>query len=298
MKKACIFIIYHLSRFFGALHVIPVKWQLKVQYMVATGKKLNLKHPRGFNEKLCWLKLYDHNPRYSEMADKYEAKRIVSSSIGDEFIVPCYGVWDNFEEIDLSQLPDQFVLKTTHDSGGVVICKNKNEFDWLRAKDIIKKSLRRNYYKLSFEWPYKNIKRRVLADKLLIDGERKELQDYKWWCFNGIPKVMYITNKGKLQQCEENFYDMEFRPLDIDHGFPRTIPEYKKPTCFETMKSLASKLSKGIPFIRVDFFVIEGKVYFGEFTFYDHAGLRSFKDNDWDEKLGEWIDLTNNKHSA
>lgn len=274
-----------------SLKLFPVTWQLKVEYRCTTGKDLNLKDPKGFNEKLSWRKLYDHNPLYSMMVDKYEAKSIAAKLIGEEYIVPCYGVWNNFDEIDLKKLPNQFILKCTHDSSGIVICRNKNNFDKNSAKKIIDRSLKRNYYHLGFEWPYKDASHRVIADQLLVDDSRKELQDYKWWCFNGEPKVMYITNKGKLEQCEENFYDMEFRPLDINHGFPRTVPEYEKPKQFEKMKELAGILSQKIPFIRIDFFVVNDKIYFGEFTFFDHAGLRPFTENGWDEKLGSWIEL-------
>lgn len=271
------------------MRIIPIKLQLKTEYRCVTGKKLNLMSPKGFNEKLSWRKLYDHNPLYSKMVDKYEAKKIAAKLIGDKYIVPCYGVWNSFDEIDFNKLPNQFILKATHDSSGIVICNDKGTFNKNNAKEIIDKSLRTDYYLQGFEWPYKNVTRRVLADKLLIDGNRKELQDYKWWCFNGEPKVMYITNKGALQQCEENFYDMEFKPLDIEHGFPRTVPEYEKPQQFEKMKELAGILSQGIPFVRIDFFVVEDKIFFGEFTFFDHAGLRPFEDNGWDEKLGSWI---------
>lgn len=269
----------------------PVKWQLKIAYRCMTGRSLNLNSPKGFNEKLSWIKLYDHNPLYSKMVDKFEVKSIISQSIGEEYVVPCYGVWNSFDEINFEELPNQFVLKATHDSSGIVLCNNKSEFDYKGAKSVIEKSLATNYYKKSFEWPYKNASRRVLADKLLVDGNRPELQDYKWWCFDGVPRVMYITNKGEKANVEENFYDMDFHPLDIDHGFPRTTPEYEKPAEFEKMKELAGILSTGIPFVRVDFFVVDGIVYFGEFTFFDHAGLRPFKNNGWDERLGAWINL-------
>ena len=264
---------------------------LDLIYACNSGKHLNLENPKTFNDKLNWLKLNDRNPLYSKMVDKYEAKAIAARLIGEEYIVPCYGVWNSFDEIDFDKLPDQFVLKTTHDSSGAVLCKDKASFDKAAAKKAVEESLNNNYYFAGFEWPYDKASHRVLADKLLIDGKRKELQDYKWWCFNGVPKVMYITNKGALQQCEENFYDMDFKPLDIQHGFPRTVPEYDKPEQFEKMKELAGILAQDLPFIRVDFFVVDGKIYFGEFTFFDHAGLRPFADNGWDEKLGSWIIL-------
>lgn len=274
-----------------SLKIFPVKWQLYFTYRCAHGKSPHFNNPTTFNEKLAWRKLYAHNPFYSKMVDKYEAKSIAAQLIGEEYIVPCYGVWNSFDDIDFDKLPDQFILKCTHDSSGIVLCKDKATFNKEDAKAVIEKSLKTDYYQKSFEWPYKDAPHRVLADKLLVDGKRKELQDYKWWCFNGEPKVMYITNKGKYQQCEENFYDMNFKPLDIDHGFPRTVPEYNKPAQFEKMKELARILSQNIPFVRVDFFVVDDKIYFGEFTFFDHAGMRPFKNNGWDEKLGTWIEI-------
>ena len=273
------------------LKLFPVKWQLYFTYRCAHGKSPHFSHPATFNEKLAWRKLNAHNPLYSKMVDKYEAKAIVSKLIGEEYIVPCYGVWNNFDDINFDSLPKQFILKCTHDSSGIVLCKDKDLFNREEAKKIIDKSLTTDYYSKSFEWPYKDASQRVLADKLLIDGTRKELQDYKWWCFNGEPKVMYITNKGKYQQCEENFYDMDFKPLDIDHGFPRSVPEYEKPPLFEKMRELAGVLAQDIPFVRIDFFVVESKIFFGEFTFFDHAGMRPFKDDRWDETLGSWIKM-------
>lgn len=281
----------YLLIFLRPMNMLPVKWQLSIQYRCSVKKWPNIDKPHGFNEKLSWIKLYNQNPLYSKMADKYEVKHIVAELIGEEYIVPCYGVWNSFDDIDFSTLPDSFILKTTHDSSGIVPCKEKKSFDFKKARKIICQSLKNNYYLKGFEWPYKNATRRVLADKLLVDGNKVELQDYKWWCFNGVPRVMYITNKGMMKKVEENFYDMDFKPLDIDHGFPRTIPEYSKPAEFEKMRELAGTLSQGIPFVRVDFFVVDGKIYFGEYTFFDHAGLRAFGDNGWDEKLGSWIVL-------
>ena len=158
-------------------------------------------------------------------------------------------------------------------------------------KDQLEKALSCNYYNHGREWIYKDIEPRIIIDQFLDDGRAGELQDYKWWCFGGEPKVMYITNKGKAGQVYENFYDMDFKPLDIDHGFPRAEPEYYRPKEFDEMRKLATTLSAGIPFVRVDFFDINGKIYFGEFTFYDHAGLRPFVSKEWEKKLGSWITL-------
>lgn len=265
------------------------KFCVKTLYRIHFGESLNLDNPSSFNEKLNWLKLYNRNPFYSDLADKYTVKQYVASIIGSEHVVKCLGVWDSFDEIDFDSLPDQFVIKATHDSGGVIICRDKKSFDWRSAKKKIDKVFKRNFYYISWEWPYKNIKPRVIIDEFLDDGRKGELQDYKFWCFNGEPKYMYITNKGS--EIYENFYDMNFSPVEINHGFPRYVPEYPRPQCFEEMKEYAAKLSKGMPFVRVDFFVVKNQVFFGEFTFFDWGGEQPFVDKKTDLELGRDIVL-------
>ena len=262
---------------------------LKFVFRIHMGYWPDFRNPETFGEKLNWMKLYRRNPVYTDMADKYNVKEFVRKIIGDEFVVKNYGVWNKFEDIDFSLLPEMFVLKCTHDSSGAIICKDKNTFDIDQARKKINQSIKKNYFYILREWVYKNISPRIIADEFLDDGRKGELQDYKFWCFNGTPRVMYMTNKGK--NVFENFYDMEFNPLDINHGFPRVNPEYSKPQSFDKMKELAEKLSKGIPFVRVDFFEIKGKPYFAEFTFYDWGGLKPFKNKEWDIRLGTWIDL-------
>ena len=260
---------------------------LKMIYRSKFHRRLNLSAPKSFNEKLNWLKVNDRNPLYTQLADKYSVKEYVRSKIGDEHVVPCYGVWSHFDDIDFSQLPDQFVLKCTHDSGGMCLCRDKSSFDKTAAKAKLEQTLRNNFYWWTREWPYKNVKPRILADKLLDDHTGKTLRDYKFWCFNGEPKYMYCTVKS--DDIYENFYDMDFLPVAINHGFRRSEPEFEKPEALELMKSLAQTLSQGIPFVRIDFFWVEGRVYFGEFTFYDWAGLRPFAHYQQDLELGGLI---------
>lgn len=285
LNSSCIlmWIVFNLKRFF------PDKFYLKIIYRIRFGCKLNLGCPKGFNEKLNWLKLYDRNPFYTKLADKYAVKEYITATIGKQYVVPCYGVWESFNAIDFSKLPQQFVLKTNHDSSGVTIVLDKTKFDNKGKKNFYNKLLKRNWFYPLREWPYKNIVPRIFAEQFLDEGTGKELSDYKFWCFNGVPKVMYITNKGK--EIYENFYDMDFNPLDIDHGFPRKEPEYAVPLHFDEMKKLASHLSKGFPFIRIDFFLIGEKIYFGEFTFYDWGGIKPLN-RKWEEKVGDWIDLS------
>lgn len=264
------------------------KRYLSIRYRMSFHKKMNWDNPQTFNEKMQWLKLYAHKPIYATMADKYAVKKFVANIIGDDYVVPCLGVWQTVDEIDFDKLPNQFVLKCTHDSGGNVICKDKSSLDIELTKKKLSDSLKRDYYLPGRDKQYRDIPKKIIADKFLDDGKGSELRDYKFWCFNGVPTYMYYTNKG--EHIYENFYDMEYNPVNINHGFSRLQPEMEKPEEFELMKSLAEKLSKDIPFVRVDFFDVNHRVYFGEFTFFDWGGLRPFKD-DWDMKLGKLIKL-------
>lgn len=269
----------------------PDKLYIRLLYWHHLGGIIHYSKPGTFNQIMNWSKIYDRNPFYTELADKYRVKQYVKELLGEDAVVPCYGVWDHFQDIDFDRLPERFVLKCTHDSSGAIICRDKATFNYDKARSRINKSLATNYYWRFREWPYKNIPRRIIADEFLDDGSGHELQDYKFWCFNGEPRVMYITNKGV--HIYENFYDMDFRPLGINHGFERKQPEYSCPKGFKLMKEYASKLSKGMPFVRIDFFEVNGHVYFGEFTFYDWAGLRPFKTPEWDKEIGSWIKLNN-----
>ena len=286
-KNINLYILRHL--FIKFSRFIPAKLYLICVYWLKNGEYLNLHSPKTFNEKLNWLKLYNHNPLYSIMADKYRVKEYVKNTIGSEFVVPQYGVWEKFEDIDFNNLPQQFVLKANHDSSGAIICLEKCTFDYIVLNAHFKKLLNRNYYYFLKEWPYKNIKRRIIAEMFLTDGTGTELRDYKFLCFSGKPVYMYCTNKGEY--IRENFYDMDFNPVNISHGYDKIETPIEKPSGFETMKLLATKLSNNIPFIRIDFFQINDKVYFSEFTFYDWGGMKPFTDKNWEQKLGELIIL-------
>lgn len=265
------------------------KLYLKIMFRLCVGYKFNIKNPKTFNEKLNYLKLHGHNNYYTKLADKYESKKEISKIIGEEYIVPCIGVWESVNDIDFDKLPNKFVLKTTHDSGSVIVCKDRNSFDISDSRHILQKSLCKNYYPKLREWVYKNIKPRIIADAYLDDNTGSELRDYKFWCFNGQPKYVYITIKGK--NVFENFYDMDFKPVEINHGFQRHIPEFNRPKQFEQMVSLAKKISMNIPFLRVDFFLVSSRIYFGECTFYDWGGLKPFDKYETDLMLGNLINL-------
>ena len=274
-------------------HLIPDKLYLRIKYKQRTGEKLNLKNPQTFNEKLQWLKLYDRKPEYTNLVDKYEVKKIVAEKLGEEYVIPTLGVWDKFEDIDFDALPNQFVLKCTHDSGGLVICKDKSKLDLEATKKKINKTLKTNYYWHNREWPYKNVKPRILAEKYMaekqIDGQEC-LNDFKFFCFNGEVKILYIANE-KANPPTTDFFDVEFNHLDLTTRDKNATICPTKPEKYNEMKELAENLSKDFPFVRIDFYCVEGQIYFGEYTFYHNGGFSSFNPPEWDRKLGEMLTL-------
>ena len=276
----------------GLLFWMPDKIYIKIKYKIRTKKKLDIIEPKTYNEKIQWLKLYDRQPEYTRMVDKYEAKIIAEELIGKEYIIPTIGVWDNFNDIDFDKLPDKFVLKCTHDSGGLVICTDKNNFDIKQAKRKIEKCLKRNYFWAGREWPYKNVKPRIIAEKYMEDSETHELRDYKFFTFNGIPRALFIaTDRCSEKETKFDFFDMEFNHLNFTNGHPNADTLPQKPTKFDLMKELAAKLSMKLPHLRVDFYEVDGHVYFGEFTFSHWSGFTTFNPDKWDKIFGDWIKL-------
>lgn len=265
---------------------------LKAKYDVLMGKKLRLKKPKDFNEKLQWLKLNDRNPQYTLMVDKYEVKKYIENKIGKKYIIDTLGVWKNFNDINFDSLPNQFVLKCTHDSGGVVICTNKKKFDIDDAKKTINKSLNINYYYNSREWPYKNVKPRIIAEKYIVDENENELKDYKFFCFNGKVKFFKVDFDRFINH-HANYYDIELNLLPF--GEKDYLPDIEKkniwPDNIKEMIDLAEKLAEDITFVRVDFYNVNGKIYFGELTFYPAAGFGMFEPDEWDEKIGDMLIL-------
>lgn len=273
---------------------MPDKWFIQVQFKKRMGYKLNLNHPRSFNEKLQWLKLYNRKPEYSEMVDKYQVNQWVSDTIGPQYVIPTIAVFSSVDEIIIDNLPDQFVLKCTHDSGSVVICNNRSSFDLESSITFLNDRLHRCYYQQCREWPYRNVKPRIIAEPFMASGEESnDLIDYKFFCFDGVVKVMYVaTDRHKLDEdVKFDFYDAEFNHLDIKQGHENAKKMPQKPRNFDLMKRLVSKLSKGIPQVRVDFYEVGRKVFFGEMTFFHFAGLAPFSPQEWDRILGDWIKL-------
>ena len=271
---------------------IPDKWYLKRFYKKKIGKSLNLSNPITFNEKLQWLKLYDRRLEYTQMVDKYEAKEYVGRLIGEKYIIPTLGVWEKFDEIDFESLPNQFVLKCTHDSGGLIICKDKQKFDKTLAKEQIEKSLKRNYYWSGREWPYKNIKPRIIAEKFM-DDNGSEPADYKVHNFNGVPRVILVCcDRFKDSGLTQDFYSDTWEHLDVKRPeHPNSIKRIEKPAELEEMLELSKILSKDIPFVRTDFYTINNKVYFGELTFYPASGFSAFEPEEYDTIFGNWIKI-------
>lgn len=277
----------------GYLRFIPAKMWINHCYKSSFGRKPNLKEPKTFTEKLQWMKLYYHDPLYTELVDKHLVKKHIADKIGEEYIIPTLGVWERFDDIDFDSLPDQFVLKCNHDSGGLIVCRDKATLDIAAARRKINKCLKRNFYWHCREWVYKDIKPLIIAEKYMEDPKTSELRDYKFFSFDGEVKALFIASDRQTpgEETKFDFFDAEFNHLPFTNGHPnaKILPE--KPECFEQMKELAAKLSKGFPQVRVDFYEVNGKVYFGEMTFAHWSGLKPFDPEEWDLTFGQWMQL-------
>ena len=265
---------------------------LRLQYRLRMGYWIDFKHPQTFNEKLQWLKLYDHNPEYIKMVDKVEAKKYAARIIGEEHIIPTLAVYDRTEDIIFDELPNQFVLKCTHDSGGIVICQDKSKLNIEEAKRKLNKGLKNNYFYQNREWPYKHVKPRIIAEAYMEDESEFELKDYKFFCFNGVPKFLKV-DFGRYIDHHANYYDMDWNLLPFDE-LPYDRVEDKnilKPIDFNNMINIAQELSKDIPFVRIDLYNVKGKIFFGELTFFPASGMAKYNPIEWDYKFGSYINL-------
>lgn len=265
---------------------------IKERFRKAFGKEINLENPETFNEKLQWLKLYNRDPLYTKLVDKYEVKEYIKEKIGEEYIIKTLGVWDKFNEIDFDKLPDKFVLKCTHDSGGLVICNDKSKLDKHAAKEKIESSLKRNFYLQSREWPYKNVKPRIIAEEYMEDSKTQELRDYKFFCFDGCVKCFKIDyDRDTFHRA--NYFDTEGKLLEFGEVVcpPDFSKELSMPVNLEKMINFAEIISKDMPFVRTDFYEADNKVYFGEITFFPAGGVGHFTSEEWDYILGSWITL-------
>lgn len=267
------------------------KLYIKIKYYLVIGKWMDLNNPETFNEKIQWLKLYDRKDIYTALVDKYIVKRKVADAIGNEYVIPTIGVYDKVEDIDFNELPDRFVMKCTHDSGGIVICKNRKDFDELAAKKKINKYLRRKYYYVHREWPYKNVKPRIIIEKYMEDDVTDELTDYKVMCFGGKAKMVFTCTERFGDGLKVTFFDLDWNKLPFERHYPASKKNIPRPKNLDKMIELSEKLAKGIPFVRIDWYEINGKLYFGEYTFYPGSGLEEFTPEEWDKKLGDLLDL-------
>lgn len=291
LKKGILF----LSRK-GLFKCLPDKPYLKLIYRCKTGNRLNLKNPQSFNEKIQWIKLYDRKPEYSIMADKYAVREYIKNQIGEEYLVPLLGVWDNPEDIDFDSLPNDFVLKCTHNSGlGMCICKDKKTLNTEEAKRELAKGLKQNYYLQGREWCYKNIPHRIIAEEFLVDNEHFVPEDYKVYCLNSKPKyiVVFHNRFDDSKELSESVYDTDWNKLNIsldDHFLISDIVE-DKPECLDKMLDFAERLSQGTYQSRVDFYIVNGNLKFGEITLYTACGFQPMIPKSLDDELGKLIDL-------
>ena len=277
---------------------IPSKMHLKYLYRKNFSEKLDLNNPKTFNEKLQWLKLYNRNPLYTILVDKYAVREYIKEEIGEEYLVSLIGgPWKSVDEIPFDVLPNQFVLKTTHDSGGVVICKSKAEFDIEAARKKLTWSLKRKFFYVSREWSYKNVSPQIIAEQYLDAGNNTDLADYKFMCFNGSVKcVLVCEGRNTENGLKITFYDREWQVMPVERIIhPKNDKIKEKPINYLKMIELAEQLAREIPFLRVDFYEAQGKIYFGELTFYPASGLEGFNPPEWDRILGDWLVLPEKK---
>ena len=312
IEKSCFVILNRINimnKLFNLLfhhpgHLLSVAWRylgrktpdelyLRVHFRLLMGKRLNLKDPQTFSEKLQWLKLYDRRPEYIKMVDKAAVKDYVAGIIGGEYIIPTLGVWDKPEDINWDNLPNQFVLKCTHDSGGLVICRDKTSLDKKAAIKKLRKSLKRNYFKVWREWPYKDVPRQIIAEKYIEpDPDLQDLPDYKFFCFNGEPRYCQVIS-GRNETMSIDFFDMDWnhQPFHEPKNYPFAEVEPQRPVRFEQMKSAAKMLAQDRSFSRIDFYQVGGVVYFGEITFFPTSGMGGFEPNEYDLVFGRMMIL-------
>ena len=278
-------ILFKLFRF------LPDKLYLWLFFYKNSKEIINFKNPKGFNEKLQWLKIYDRNPEYTKLADKYEVKKYVGDQIGAQYVIPLLGVWHNANDINFDKLPNQFVLKCNHDSRSVIICKDKNKLDIKNSIKKLNKSLKFNAYWYGREWPYKNIKPYIIAEKFMEEEKGQALVDYKLFCFNGKVKLIEVIRGRYTENYTQDIYDIQWNNTGIGQGYKTDESNLKRPDFLEEMIKLTEELAKDIIHVRIDWYFINNQLYFGEFTFFDGSGFVPFENKDDDLLLGSWLKL-------
>ena len=287
---------FGINNKFGLYSAAPDKKFLEKAFKVYLGQELNLNEPTTFNEKLQWLKLYNRKPEYTIMVDKYKVRDYIKEKIGERYLIPLIGAYDSSAEVDFDKLPDKFVLKCNHNSGlGMYICKDKSKLTTKRIREIRKnldRGLRQDYYLSGREWPYKDVPRKIIAEQYM-ESDAGGLTDYKIHCFNGEPKFILVCKDRFAQSgLTEDFFSTEWERLDVRRpNIPNSTTETQKPEVLNEMLEIAKKLSADIPFLRVDFYVVSGRAYFSELTFFPASGLEKFEPERWDKVFGEWLSL-------
>lgn len=280
------------------LSFLPDAPYIRLFYYVSTGRHINLKNPVLFSEKQQWLKLHKIHPEYRDLVDKLKVNEHVNHCIGEDHVFPILGKWKAFDEIDFDTLPDRFVLKCNHDSGSTKIIRDKQKLskeELAKLKKHFDYRVKQDYFYASREYPCKGIEPYIIAQQFMVDNAHPDssIEDYKFFCFNGEPKLMFVASDRNVD-VKFDFFDMDFNWLDIQNIHPNSGKKIKKPEHFEEMKEIAAKLSKGIPFVRIDLYDINGTVYFGEYTFFHGGGFCLFHPMEWERKLGDWIHLEDN----
>ena len=274
----------------NCLRFIPNKPYLKMVFKIKTGKKLNLKDPTTFCDKLNWLKLKEIHPEYTQLVDKVGVRDYIKEQIGEEYLFPIYDTWEHFNDIDFDALPDKFVLKCNHDSGSVKVITDKSTINKEELHKFFEARLKMNPYVLGREYPYKDVKPCIVAEKFMTPDGEDDINDYKFFCFNGKPVIMFIAT-DRSTDVKFDFFDMDFNHLDIVNIHDQSGLEIAKPAMFDEMKELAAKLSQGMKFVRIDLYEIAGKIYFGEFTFFHGGAFWPMYPEKWEKELGDLIEL-------
>lgn len=297
IKAGCKFLINSNYRFlilsgFGKYNYLTDEEYLGRMFEAHLGYKLDLNNPELFNEKIQWLKLYDRRPEYTMMVDKYRVKQYVADKIGEQYIIPTLGAWDSPEDIEFEKLPDKFVLKCNHNSGlGMCICKDKSKLNTSKVKRNLYKGLKQNYYLMGREWPYKDVPRKIIAEKYMVDGEETELKDYKVFNFDGEPRLIQV-DYDRFSNHKRNLYSVDWEYIDAQIQYPTdSSVTIRKPDCLNEMLELARKLSEGYPHVRTDFYIIDRKIYFGELTFYHGSGIERIDPYELEKQMGDWLNL-------
>lgn len=277
-----------LKFIYNTTRLIPNSVYLKMVFWIKNGKKLNLKKPTTFCDKLNWLKLHEQHPEYTKYVDKVLLHDVVKETLGEDICFKMLGYWENYDDIDFDSLPERFVLKCNHDSGSVKIVKNKSEINHVEFRNFFENRLKMNPFYLGREYPYKEVHPMIIAEKYMTPEGEGDINDYKFFCFNGKPEIMFVATE-RSTDCKFDFFDMDFNHLNIENIHPMSGKSITKPDGFDEMKEIATKLSQGMKFVRIDLYSIHGKIYFGEFTFFHGGGFWPFYPDEWEKKLGDLI---------